>query len=623
MRKLIIIMALFFCCYSFADQITVINHVNKTLFAGVYYVKANIIGADIGPAVRTGDLQSLQANQKTNIVRPDTKKGMNRVLIFSFENNDLPAVITVGNYKQQTKMPVGRMHGNDYHIDLCDGRLCGYDAAHWKILRPIKNFFKTKTDALLQKFKEKFLKHPYGATRAAVRVQKTLSTDEIAAVGKRTARAKIFLEKNIGTKLTDNEMPKIAICLSGGGMRAVIGSFGFVAGLNDIGLLDTITYAATLSGSTWFLAHYLSLGMPMHQYEEELIKGLTKQHLLDPKVVSQVLLSKLTFGQEIGLIDLYGIYLSNQLFRNIADDADRQKVFLSDLAKRVENGDYFFPLFTAVETSFDYNWFTFTPYEIGSEQTGMFIPTWAFGRKFENGGSVDYAPEPPLGYFMGIWGSALSGTIGDILQRKDFAANLPETIGSIVREIIYSSRIDKFSMASAKIFNIAKGLNGLYKNNKKMTFVDAGFESYVPVPPLLNKERAIDIIIMLDVTMGVHSWPSLHDAQEYARAHQFPFPDIDYKGLTQRFISVFQNKNDPRCPTVIYVVPVKNDTFDSAFDPAKLFDKTYPTVKFTFARPQIEKLVGLIRKSIVDSKKIIIQAIKDKIKMKKEAQGAQ
>jgi hypothetical protein len=51
--------------------------------------------------------------------------------------------------------------------------------------------------------------------------------------------------------------PSTAIGFSGGGARAMIGTFGFLAGLRDLGLLDKIRYMGGISGGSWATTVYL------------------------------------------------------------------------------------------------------------------------------------------------------------------------------------------------------------------------------------------------------------------------------------------------------------------------------------------------------------------------------
>lgn len=48
-----------------------------------------------------------------------------------------------------------------------------------------------------------------------------------------------------------------------------------------------------------------------------------------------------------------------------------------------------------------YQWFEFTPYEMGCEEIEAWVPMWSFGRKFENGKNVERLPEQTIDILMG------------------------------------------------------------------------------------------------------------------------------------------------------------------------------------------------------------------------------
>jgi phospholipase A2 len=54
--------------------------------------------------------------------------------------------------------------------------------------------------------------------------------------------------------LPADHTPRIQICASGGGYRAMIATLGALIGLEECGVLDTVTSIAGLSGSTWAMA---------------------------------------------------------------------------------------------------------------------------------------------------------------------------------------------------------------------------------------------------------------------------------------------------------------------------------------------------------------------------------
>ena len=47
------------------------------------------------------------------------------------------------------------------------------------------------------------------------------------------------------------QVPVIAVLGSGGGTRAMTSLYGSLAGLQELGLLDAVTYLSGVSGSTW------------------------------------------------------------------------------------------------------------------------------------------------------------------------------------------------------------------------------------------------------------------------------------------------------------------------------------------------------------------------------------
>jgi phospholipase A2 len=59
----------------------------------------------------------------------------------------------------------------------------------------------------------------------------------------------------------------------------------------------------------------------------------------------------------------------------------------------------------------------FTPYECGiAQDVNLYVPTFAFGRKFNQGLSTDFAVEPSLALLQATWGSAFCATVS--LQRR-------------------------------------------------------------------------------------------------------------------------------------------------------------------------------------------------------------
>src|SRR5207247_1896594 len=99
-----------------------------------------------------------------------------------------------------------------------------------------------------------------------------LSTGEKNYLNQRLPKVKTALENMLNMQLEDFQVPCIAISGSGGGYRSMIGLLGSLLGAQDFGLLDSSTYIAGLSGSSWMIAPWISSTLSLEQYQAQLIQ---------------------------------------------------------------------------------------------------------------------------------------------------------------------------------------------------------------------------------------------------------------------------------------------------------------------------------------------------------------
>ena len=86
-----------------------------------------------------------------------------------------------------------------------------------------------------------------------------LSPQEVDATRKRKAKADLAMRELLSRgSEADLPMPTIGVLFSGGGWRAMESGVGFLDGLREQGLLDTVTYMAGLSGGSWLLYQWLA-----------------------------------------------------------------------------------------------------------------------------------------------------------------------------------------------------------------------------------------------------------------------------------------------------------------------------------------------------------------------------
>lgn len=466
---------------------------------------------------------------------------------------------------------------------------------------------KAKLRETLTAFKE----NPYRNTVAEVRIGNELCGKERSYLALRKDKVKATLERLCNCRLDDDHVPTVALVCSGGGYRAVTAILGFLLGAQKIGLLDATTYTTSLSGSAWLMASWMSSGMHLEDFKvslvEKMCKGLSHIGSNGALLLADNLLVKYAAEQPITMVDFYGGLLANVLLKDHSEH--RQMVHLSAQEKVIGNGDMPLPIYTAVsgDEMNPCQWYEFTPFEIGSAWTGCYVPSWAFGREFQAGESVDFDPEQSLGYQMGVFGSAFSASFGRIYD--EFKHHIYFNFTKYVIETLFA-KVSQKRITIAKMYNFAYQVpTSPTAESQKIYLMDAGIAFNLPYPPISGQrpERAADIIIFLDASADVSQSSALRSAEQYAHEHNLKFPVIDYRDIALHAMSVFKDEQDPTVPVVIYMPLVrdnelwqlhKQDQQFAAYQPClEDFDPkdcTYcSTFDFVYEREQLYQLSGL------------------------------
>ncbi|XP_014668727.1 PREDICTED: cytosolic phospholipase A2-like [Priapulus caudatus] len=222
-----------------------------------------------------------------------------------------------------------------------------------------------------------------------------------------------FLGERAPTSI--HQAPTVAVLGSGGGFRAMVAFSGVFDALTECGILGVTTYAAGLSGSSWYMStlysHPAWPGTPPGALQDELRSNI------DSKVSELLTIGSMTRyvdtivrkrmqGQPISFTDFFGHLVGETLLK------DRMNVKLSDQVERIKDGDVPMPLYTclhvkkSVSAMLFHEWLEFSPYEVGMAKYGTFMSTKLFGSKFFMGCVVRQYPESPLHFLQGLWGSA-------------------------------------------------------------------------------------------------------------------------------------------------------------------------------------------------------------------------
>ncbi|HJM69155.1 MAG TPA: hypothetical protein QGF02_04375 [Candidatus Babeliales bacterium] len=472
------------------------------------------------------------------------------------------------------------------------------------------------------------LRDPYGSSRAKVRMGMDISPEERHALQVRYEWVRSGVEKflNLDEPLSDEEVPRIALCGSGGGIRAALCTLGSLVGMSDIELLDCVLYSSALSGSAWLMGSLFSDsrdadGNLLKRYKENFIghlrNGLTlKFNPLSVKLATENLLTKFYYGQPLSLIDFWGIVIGEIMLQNLG--LYWHKAALSSQVDLMETGAYPFPIYSSIMPmgSGRFEWFEVSPYEVWSDYIKMSIPTWAFGRKFDKGISKDFAPEQSLGFFLGVFGSAFELDLTDLMRHMGSFIKNPILKGLV--KVLLTTSVKDMRLSPAEFKNYTYGMHqSIIPDKQNITLIDAGIDFNLPVAPLLRPGRNLDVIIFLDGSARVAGGREISGVLRYAKERGIPMPTMNIDDIHTKTISVFDDNLD--APICVYMPRVKNDEYDAEFDPDECVSSGFcNTMNFEYNEEQARQLSGLTEANMVQSKKVLQDVIREAIRRRKE-----
>ncbi|KAL1900024.1 hypothetical protein Cpir12675_001129 [Ceratocystis pirilliformis] len=411
---------------------------------------------------------------------------------------------------------------------------------------------------------------------AKVRVSNELCEEEREFVSRRRKMAAVALARYLDLEETDvnpDDVPTIAMCGSGGGLRALVAGAGSLLAAEKDGLLDCVMYTAGVSGSCWLQAIFnssLSSGKANKVLDH--LKARLGVHIAYPPVALDAISSAPTSkylleglveklkgdpNAQFGLVDIYGILLSSRLLVPKSHLGINQENFkMSNQQKYIRYGQAPMPIYTAVRHEIPkldddngnrastehekavakkeawFQWFEITPYEFFCEEFSAGIPTWALGRRFNKGLDVPqedgfHLPEIRMPLLMGVFGSAFCATLNHYY--REIQPIMRSISGFTALDQIVTGRSDDLSkvhpIEPATLPNFAYGMHGqLAKttpesilNSEYIQLMDAGMSNNLPIYPLLRPGRDVEVIIAFDNSADIKNdnWLAVTDG--YAR----------------------------------------------------------------------------------------------------------
>uniref|UniRef100_A0A8C4ULP5 Phospholipase A2 n=1 Tax=Falco tinnunculus TaxID=100819 RepID=A0A8C4ULP5_FALTI len=421
--------------------------------------------------------------------------------------------------------------------------------------------------------------------------------------------------------LQDDEVPVVAIMTTGGGTRALTAMYAHLLSVQEINVLDCVSYITGLSGTTWTMSNlYGDPDWSQKDLKETLNDA--RKHVLKNKLFTcfapdclkyylKELCQREREGHQICFTDLWGLIIETMLHEK--EDCHK----LTDQQQALNQGQNPLPIYLSLNvkdkiSDQDFReWVEFTPYEVGFPKYGAFIRAEDFGSEFFMGRLMKKIPESRICFLEGIWSSVFSLNLMDAwyisVHSEDFWHKWTrDKITDIDDETLFPPRPneldtrvvcppDSFSdvfrdvamlrPAASEIHNFLKGLqmNNNYLESEfskwkdceldsqpsrltvatdYLVLIDTAFAFATSYPPLLRPERKVDVILHFNYSSGSQTGP-LKEASKYFAKQGIPFPrkvpdDQETPHLKECYI--VGDKESPETPIVVFF-PLVNDTF--------------------------------------------------------------
>ncbi|XP_042647178.1 cytosolic phospholipase A2 epsilon isoform X2 [Tyto alba] len=481
--------------------------------------------------------------------------------------------------------------------------------------------------------------------------------------------------------LQEDEVPVVAIMTTGGGTRALTAMYAHLLSVQELNVLDCVSYITGLSGTTWTMSNlYEDPDWSQKDLKETLNDA--RKHVLKNKFFTCFAPNRLKYylkelcrreqeGHQICFTDLWGLIIETMLH----EKEDSHK--LTDQQQALNQGQNPLPIYLSLNvkdkiSDQDFReWVEFTPYEVGFPKYGTFIRAEDFGSEFFMGRLMKKIPESRICFLEGIWSSVFSLNLMDAwyisVNSEDFWHKWTrDKIADIDDETLFPARpneldtrvvcpTDSFSdifrdvamlrPAASEIHNFLKGLqmnnsylesefskwkdceldtqpNHLTVATDYLILIDTAFAFATSYPPLMRPERKVDVILHFNYSSG-------------SQTGGIPFPtkvpdDQETPHLKECYI--VGDKESPETPIVIFF-PLVNDTFryykapgvkrslsemaEGDVDVANSCGPYYIN-NLSYSEEDFDKLVNLSYYNVQNNKDLILQALYTAVERKKQ-----
>lgn len=400
------------------------------------------------------------------------------------------------------------------------------------------------------------------------------------------------------------KLPKIDICLSGGGYRSMISSLGFINGTEQNNLFQASRYISALSGSTWLLIPLITHKTIPYHYTEYLKRNVSTDFLSN-EIFKDAIKKYRSTKNKNAFIASWGKILSDHLLNK------NDNLTLKKARELLNKTTYYpFPIFSCTianslnkKDRVPYSWLEISPYATYSKYLGGTIPTSSLGNKFKNGSQQTKYPELSSSFLMGIFGSPFCMSIGDILNFSLLELGEKLHFESYKYLNWFETEFESLNFYKKHFFpatipNYSYGLKqSKLRATKNLELIDGGFFFNLPMEALFRRKSDIIIICDSSVDASDKNEPELQLVAGYALDHEIYFPNIEKPYAEFDNLKIFFNPNRAHIPMVIYFTnPIKDST-----------------LKMQYNSEDFDILHNIMQKLVLDNTENIATAIKLKI----------
>ncbi|NXG68817.1 PA24E phospholipase, partial [Baryphthengus martii] len=211
--------------------------------------------------------------------------------------------------------------------------------------------------------------------------------------------------------LQDDEVPVVAIMTTGGGTRALTAMYAHLLSVQEINVLDCVSYITGLSGTTWTMSN-LYEDPDWSQKDLKQTLNDAQKHVLKNKFFTCFAPNRLKYylkelrqreqeGHQISFTDLWGLIIETMFH----EKEDFHK--LTDQQQALNQGQNPLPIYLSLNVKDNISdqdfreWTEFTPYEVGIPKYGAFIRAEDFGSEFFMGRLMKKIPESRICFLEG------------------------------------------------------------------------------------------------------------------------------------------------------------------------------------------------------------------------------